>query len=137
MTSGVNTDLKPLLYHFDAFGWIPTIRGALSLDLMGQPEHMLGEVDRFSVDTPCHEGFTTGHYIAATSLLNVFDTKFGEDYIRSFRFFFYASIHDLNEGEKFLKDLDLQIQNHSLFPRIRSLITDEGVLLGHLFIVIE
>lgn len=137
MTSGVNTDLKPLLYHFDAFGWIPTIRGALSLDLMGQPDHMLGDVDRFSVDIPNYEGFTAEHYIAATSLHNVSDTKFGKDYVRNFRFFFYASIHDLNEGEKFITNLSPDENKQGSFAGIRSLITDEGVLLGHLFIVIE
>lgn len=55
MTSGPKTDLKPLLYNFDAFGWIPTIRGALSLDLYYTP----GTPSDYTTHVHLHRVFKT------------------------------------------------------------------------------
>lgn len=131
------TDIKPLLNCFDAFGWIPTLRGALSLDLMGESSHMLGDVDRFSVEIINHVGLSTERFLAATSLHNVSDSKYGKDYIRCFRYFFYGTIHNQEDGDLFLNALPQNIREDVSSTSINNLVRNEGILLGHLFIVLE
>lgn len=52
-------DLKPLIEKYDCFAWVPTIRGALSLDLIDNSRNLLGDVDKYSVAIRHHKGLTT------------------------------------------------------------------------------
>lgn len=129
--------IKPLLNIYDAFGWIPTIRGALSLDLMGDSTNMWGDVDRHAVAFVNFEGLSSERFIAATTLHNVSDSKYGKDYIRTFRYFFYGSIHNAEDGKQFLNSMRSQIQNADDIKVVESLVQKEGVLLGRLVILTE
>lgn len=131
------TDLKPILKSFDAFGWIPTLRGALSLDLMGDSKLMWGDVDRYSVVFSEYEGTHSQRYIAATTLHNVSDSKYGEDFVRTFRYFFYGEI--LNNDDalvEYKKIVGKELEEREA-KSINNLTESEGALLGHLFIVLE
>lgn len=121
-----------LLNKFDAFGWIPTIRGALSLDLIGNSDNLWGDVDKHSVAILNYSKMHAERFVAATSLVNVSDSKYGNNYIRNFRYFFYGSIHCENDENRFLKDNNLE-GNVSL----RDMICNEGMLIGSLVIILE
>lgn len=130
-------DISPLLEIYDAFGWIPTIRGALSLDLMGDSANMWGDVDRHAVAFVNFDGFSSERFIAATTLQNVSDTKYGKDYVRTFRYFFYGSIHNSSDSNDFLKNLPSKVREGEKIKEIEALVKEEGVLLGKLVIVVE
>lgn len=130
-------DIKPILHSFDAFGWIPTLRGALSLDLMGDSGLMWGDVDKFSVAFSEYTGTYSQRYIAATSFHNVSDSKYGKDYCRSFRYFFYGSVPNNNDATQCYKNLIGDNPDDAELNSIRTLAENERFLLGHLFIVLE
>jgi len=131
-----NTDPKsnllPLLGHYDCFGWVPTIGGALSLDLTGSFTNLFGDVDRHSVVFKNYAGLSSEHFIAATSLSTVNDSKCGPDYDRSFRYFFVGSIHEPDRIENFIKKKELDTNS-----QIYEILHNEGALLGTLIIVSE
>lgn len=131
------TDIKPILHNFDAFGWIPTLRGALSLDLMGDSGLMWGDVDKFSVAFSEYTGASSQRYIVATSFHNVSDSKYGMDYCRSFRYFFYGAVPNKTDAEQRYKDLVGSQPKEEELISIRELSENERFLLGHLFIVLE
>ncbi len=131
------SNLKPFLNFYDAFGWIPTIRGALSLDLMGNKNKIWGDVDRYAVEFINYRDLSSERFIAATSLHNVSDSKYGEDYVRTFRYFFYATIHNEEDGQKFIDSIKNEVKDEQDKENINTIIDKEGVLLGHLVIVIE
>lgn len=130
-------DLKPILNSFDAFGWIPTIRGALALDLMGDSKLMWGDVDRYSVVFSEYTGLSSQRYIAATTFHNVSDSKYGEDYVRSFRYFFYGSIRNNTNAEVEYGDIKQGSLVEPEVNAIKELTENEGILLGHLYVVLE
>lgn len=123
--------LKDIIKLYDSFSWLPTIRGALSLDIINGNNNVLGDVDKFVVTIKQHYGLQSAHYIAATSLHTVNDSKVTSDYVRTFRYFFIGSIHDENEKKDFLKEYGLMEDN------ICDYYTNDGFLLGHLIIVTE
>ena len=43
-------ELQSLVGICDCFGWVPTIRGSLSLDLINDANEILGDVDKYSVE---------------------------------------------------------------------------------------
>lgn len=90
-------DLKSLLQYYDSFGWVPTIGGALALDLMGDKSGLFGDVDRFSVVVKNINGLSSERFIAATSLNTVNDRKYGPDYYRTF-FILYLLLFGLTMG---------------------------------------
>lgn len=124
-------NLKKLVRPFDAFGWIPTIRGALSLDLIDKGKHLLGDVDKYAVEFLCHNGLSSSHYIAATSLLTVNDSKVGEDIYRTFRYMFVGAISDTDKNASLLTKY--QIDDEETIRYINK----EGVLYGQLIILTE
>lgn len=86
--------VKDLLQHYDAFGWVPTIRGALSLDLFNDSSHRFGDVDAYSAAFKYIRGFQSTHYLAATSYESTHDRKHSKKFARGFRTFFYGSINN-------------------------------------------
>lgn len=124
-------DLKKLVRPFDAFGWIPTIRGALSLDLIDNGKHLLGDVDKYAVEFLCHNGLSSSHYIAATSLLTVNDSKVGEDIYRTFRYMFVGAISDADFNTSLLTKYEIDDEETIRY------IKKEGVLYGQLIILTE
>ena len=66
-------ELQSLVGICDCFGWVPTIRGSLSLDLINDANEILGDVDKYSVEVKNYKNLRSEHYIAATSLLTVND----------------------------------------------------------------
>lgn len=129
-------NLRPLLKSYDAFGWIPTIRGALSLDLMGWKNKIWGDVDMHATEFINYDGLSSERFLVATTLHNVSDSKYGKNYIRTFRYFFYGSIHNKNENEKLLKEIHKQIGNCQEESELQHLFND-GVLIGRIVIVRE
>lgn len=81
-------NLQELLKNFDCFGWVPTVGGALSLDIAGQFSCMLGDVDRHFAIFKNYIGLSSEQFITATSLVSVNDRKHGSIYDRNFRYFF-------------------------------------------------
>lgn len=133
----MSSRIKPLLKYHDAFGWIPTIRGALSLDLIGNSKEIWGDVDRYAVDIINHGGLSSERFIAASAFQNVSDSKYGVVYTRTFRYFFYGSIHSKADGDAFIEKLPNEIVSCEDFKNVKDLIYNDGVLLGHLVIVPE
>ena len=121
-----------LIRHYDSIGWIPTIRGCLSLDLIDKAKCILGDVDKYSVRFKQYYGLESAHYLIATSLNTVNDTKGGTDYVRSFRYIFTGSINDKKATQEFLKNNKLEGDES-----LKAYIEDEGLLIGRLAIVAE
>lgn len=134
--TGADSLFSPLLNYYDAFGWIPTIRGALSLNLMGWRNVIWGDVDRYVAEFKNYSGLRSERYIAATSFHNVSDSKYGDNYIRTFRYFFYASIHNREDGGKLISSLNSSGVSGLDIEKVERLL-EEGVLLGRLIIVRE
>lgn len=124
--------LHNLISHYDCIAWIPTIRGALSLELIDDANSILGDVDKYSVRFKTYNEFQSQHYIIASSLLTVNDSKAGDDYARSFRYVFTGSINNNDIKEGFLKQYQLT-DDHELVKYINH----EGLLIGHLTIIAE
>lgn len=124
-------DLKDIIKLYDSFAWLPTIRGALSLDLIENSRNVLGDVDKYVAKFKRYNGVHSEHYIAATSLLTVNDSKFSPDYARTFRFIFVASINNSGKNDEFLQNNNI---NNAETQRYLS---NEGVLLGRLTIISE
>lgn len=124
-------DLKDIIKLYDSFAWLPTIRGALSLDLIENSRNVLGDVDKYVAKFKRYNGVHSEHYIAATSLLTVNDSKFSSDYARTFRFIFVASINNSGKNDEFLQNNNI---NNAETQRYLS---NEGVLLGRLTIISE
>ncbi|MDE6305763.1 MAG: hypothetical protein K2L90_04150 [Muribaculaceae bacterium] len=125
-------DLKPLIDKYDCFAWVPTIRGALSLDLIDNSRNLLGDVDKYSVAIRHHKGLTTEHYIAATSLLTVNDRKRGKGICRTFRYIFTGSIHNPAADSRLLDETGLKDN-----PELRTYLATEGALTGRVTIIAE
>lgn len=126
------SNLKSLLGYYDAFGWIPTIRGALSLDLMGGKNQICGQADKYAVSFPDCDGLSTNRFVAGTSYNIVSDSKFGKDITRTFRYFFYGTIHSKEDGDRILECLEFCSDDEK--NEVRKLIETEGVLIGRLII---
>lgn len=124
-------DLKDIIKLYDSFAWIPTIRGALSLELIENSKNILGDVDKYVVHFKKYNGVKSEHYIVVTSLLTVNDSKFGSDYARTFRYIFLASINNSDRISDFLRTYN--INN----PEVERYFRDEGVLFGKLIIISE
>lgn len=125
-------DLRELLKKFDCFGWLPTIRGALSLELTGNFSNILGDVDSHSIVIKNYNGLSSEQYVGATSLASVNDRKHEKKYCRKFRYFFVGSIHNKEHNKSFAEKHNLPDDSN-----IRRMIDTEGALLGNLFIVVE
>lgn len=125
-------ELQSLMGIYDCFAWIPTIRGSLSLDLITDADEILGDVDKYSVEIKNYKGLHSEHYVAATSLLTVNDSKSGEDYLRSFRYVFVGTINEEERRNGYLAEHNLTGNEE-----IVSYLSDKGMLLGHLIIIVE
>lgn len=124
--------LQNLISHYDCIGWIPTIRGCLSLDLIDEAGSILGDVDKYSVRFKVINGFHSRHYLIASALFTVNDTKAGREFDRTFRYIFTGSINDDELTQKFLDDYHLEDDEI-----LKDYIEKEGLLLGRLFIISE
>lgn len=124
-------DLKEFVKLYDSFAWLPTIRGALSLDLVENSKNVLGDVDKFVAKFKRYKEVHSEHYLATTSLLTFNDSKFSSDYARTFRFIFVASINNSERTNAFLSDNNLNGSEYAEY------FSNEGVLLGRLTIITE
>lgn len=100
---------------------------------MGMQNQIWGDVDRFAVEFNNFDGLSTERFVVATSLHNVSDSKYGSNYTRTFRYFFYGTIHSKEDGDALLRTLNLDAADSS----ISNLVYQDGLLLGHLVIVLE
>lgn len=124
-------NLKNLIKQYDCFAWLPTVRGALSLELLENPENILGDVDKYVARIKRYVGMNSEHYIAATSMLTVNDSKAGSKYSRTFRFIFTGDINVRTEYEELLQNLNIEDEE------IHQYFINDGVLLGQLIIINE
>jgi hypothetical protein len=121
--------LERLISKFDGIGWIPTIRGCLSLDLIDNAKNILGDVDKYSIRFKYPNGLRSEHYLIASSILTTNDTKAGAGYIRTFRYIFTGSINNENVVKAFLEEKNLLCDTN-----LQNYIHDEGLLIGRLVI---
>lgn len=124
--------IQNLIGLYDCIGWIPTIRGCLSLDLIDDASSILGDVDKYSVRFKVINGLHSQHYLIASALLTVNDTKVGRDIDRTFRYVFTGSINDKDIVKRFMEGNSLTSDE-----LLNEYMVKEGLLLGHLFIVFE
>lgn len=122
--------LKRLISKFDGIGWIPTIRGCLSLNLIDNAKSILGDADKYSIRFKRINGLHSEHYLIASSILTVNDTKAGRKFDRTFRYVFTGSINNDDVERAFLKDKSLACDTD-----LQKYIHDEGLLIGRLVIV--
>lgn len=125
-------ELQSLVGVCDCFGWVPTIRGSLSLDLINDANEILGDVDKYSVEIKNYKKLRSEHYLAATSLLTVNDSKVGEDILRSFRYIFVGTINEAERCNRYLKKYNLTTDKS-----LANYLSRQGMLLGHLIILVE
>ncbi|MCC8068395.1 MAG: hypothetical protein LIO71_01315 [Ruminococcus sp.] len=118
---------KSIIPYFDAFGWVPTIRGALSLDLFNSENNLCGDVDSYSISFKSQFGHHSEHHLAATTLSTTLDTKVGKKYENKFRSFFYGVINNDAEYRNFLQELGISEANNSA----------KDLLIGEVVIVVD
>lgn len=128
MNMAVN--LTKLVSQYDSFAWVPTIKGSLSLGLFGQANNILGDVDKYAIAFKHYTSLQSEHYIVASSLVTVNDTKGGKDYCRSFRYIFRGTINVPDYLETFKSE-----NASALDDSEKQKFAHEGVLLGRLSIV--
>ncbi len=123
--------LENLISKYDGIGWIPTIRGCLSLDMIDDAKSILGDTDKYSIRFKRINGLHSEHYLIASSLLTVNDSKGGSDYIRTYRYIFTGSIKtDEAAIRSFLKE-----KGDADNAELQKYIEDDGLLIGRLVIV--
>jgi hypothetical protein len=130
MNTFTNTQYSPLLETFDAMGWIPTIRGNLSLNVFDDSNSLLGDVDKFAVEVKTYQGFSTSRYLVASSLFTYNDNKKGKEFDKTFRFIFRGTINDEIRQNEFISQTFIDDQEAA-----RTLFTNNGLLLGKLSII--
>jgi hypothetical protein len=126
------TPYLPLINTFDAIGWVPTIRGSLSLNVFDDSKSILGDVDKFSVEIKTYNNdFSSSRYLAACSLFAVDDNKKGWHYRRAFRFIFRGTIDDKEKQSKFITEMFKNEQISS----VKKLFEEKELLIGKLSIM--
>jgi hypothetical protein len=125
------TPYRQIIDKFDAIGWIPTIRGGLSLNVFDDSESLLGDVDKYSTEIKIYNGFKSSRYLAASSLFAFKDRKKGRNYRRAFRFVFRGSINDIAKQDAFLQDTFEESQ----YVAVKSLFEEKDILIGRLSII--
>lgn len=124
--------LEKLISLYDCIAWVPSIRGALSLDLVDNANSILGDVDKYSVKFKRTNGLHSEHYIIASSLHTVNDSKVGRHIGRSFRYIFTGLINDKDANHDFLCNNQLINDNE-----LKKYVDREGILFGRLTIISE
>ncbi len=97
------TNIKTIFKDYDAFAWIPSVKGSLSYALIGDAKSLFGDVDKYIVSINSYDGLKSQHHIAATSLLTFNDSKTGPNYSRTFRYIFCSQINSEEENHNVLK----------------------------------
>ncbi len=121
---------EPILDSFDCIGWVPTVRGSLSLDLLDS-ELLLGNLDKYLIKIKKHQNFNTSRYILSSSLVTYTDSKYDRNLrSRSFRFFFRGSINDKDLQNDFLDRIKIKEKSENLFK-------NKELLIGKLSIVLN
>lgn len=96
-------NIKTIFKDYDAFAWIPSVKGSLSYALIGDVKSLFGDVDKYIVSINSYDGLKSQHHIAATSLLTFNDSKTGPNYSRTFRYIFCSQINSEEENHNVLK----------------------------------
>lgn len=122
--------LSALINNFDCLGWIPSVRGDLSLSLLSEPKYLFGDIDRCRLYVKKSNGFCNQHYIAATSLITFDDSLRGREYFRTMRFAFKGSINDTKRHNDFLQTYNLSKGEHDIA-------TKGEILVGQLLIIVN
>ena len=117
----------PLINTFDCFGWVPTIRGSLSLKLFDSSDSILGDVDKYSAVVKTYNNLHSSRYLVASSLFTFDDIKKG-DYARTFRFIFRGTIKDEDRQKIFINNFDNSGSLENFFQK-------KELLIGKLSIV--
>jgi len=117
-------DIRPLLKQYDCLGWVPSIKGALSFSLTENASNIFGDVDKYSFHVKQYEGLKSVHYLAATSLHTVNDTKHGPQYSRTFRYLFFGTVNkDCSDGLLHGRLVVISEKNRKLSGNIVSMLT--------------
>ena len=128
----IDSALQPIINQFDCLGWIPTIRGGLSLQMLDDTAYIMGDADKYLVEIKDQEQYQTKHYIAATSLITFEDSKHGPDYCNTFRFIFRGTINEQIRLQEFIENYNLVNSNDFL-----KLCKEDGVLLGRISVLTD
>ena len=128
----------PLINTFNAIGWVPTIRGSLSLNVFDNNKYLWGNVDKFSVEVKTYNGFKESRYMVASSLFTFDDKKGGRSelekgwkYGRTFRFIFRGTINDEERQNEFIEENFEESEN----ANVKTLLSQKEILIGKLSIV--
>ncbi|MBR1506129.1 MAG: hypothetical protein IJ614_08485 [Prevotella sp.] len=102
------------------------------MEMIDNNTDLLGDVDKFVVRIKQHKGLSSEHYLFASSLLTVNDSKTANYYTRTFRYVFTGTINQSDAIQRFLDENGLKNNQE-----VKSYIKTEGLLLGHLTIIVE
>lgn len=119
-----------LINLYDGIGWIPSIKGLLSLDLLDDANNIFGDIDKYSIRFEKRDGFDVEKYIIASSLHTVNSSRLGKEYVKSFRYIFTGSINSKEIYKSFLEQNGLENKKTS-----KKVINSNSFLIGHLVIM--
>ena len=117
--------------NYDFFGWVPTIRGALSFGVFDDAKSIWGDVDKYALEYKRYNNNNTIRYLVASSLMTFADRKGGRKYHRTFRFIFKGSINDDEKQKKFIEDFKGKDKPDE------ELFRQKEILIGKLYIVVN
>ena len=125
--------LQPFLENFDCFGWVPTIRGCLSLSFVNQ-DNVWGDTDKYAITFKTFDKFNPSpHYLVASSLISFNDSKAGMKYSRVFRYIFIGTINDKNKEQEFIHT-HFNNANREAAERVFA---EKELLIGRLYVVLK
>jgi len=126
-----DTPFIPFLKNFDCFGWVPTIRGKLSLNF-NNSDKIWGDTDKYAISVKTYDKQKKSkHYLVASSLYTFVDSKKGKHYCRTFRFIFKGSINDENKMKTFTEKIFEKIEDRE---KAKETITNKELLIGRLIV---
>jgi len=124
-----------LMNSFDAIGWVPTVRGSLSLSLFDISNPILGDVDKFSTQFDYYDNFVSSRYLVASSLFSTDDYKVStvdKKYRRTFRYIFRGTVNDSERQKEFIDHINKQDVKEKLDD---NFFESKTLLVGKLSIV--
>jgi len=117
---------------FDCCGWVPTIRGCLTLDLFNS-DTVWGDTDKYAIWFKNYDNIKKTHiYLIACSLCTFDDSKKDADYSRTVRFIFTGNINDTKKRGKFLKTIFGKDKS-----KAEKTFKEKDLLIGRLSVIVK
>lgn len=129
----------PFLNNWDCCGWVPNIRGKLSINFINS-KNIWGDTDRYAIALKAYDKVKenelkkSNHYIVASSLFTLADSKKNDSTkrrYRTFRFIFQGSINDKKRIKEFVKSTFRKEEQE----KTEKTIENEDILIGRLSII--